>query len=91
MSIVTLSDLHAAQKSLNGITTRTRLIEFSHDARVPHVSPPLRDVGTFAPDDSRHLFVKPENQQPIGAFKLRGAYNKIASLSEEERNRGRSE
>ena len=39
-------------------------------------------------DASRRLFLKPENQQPIGAFKLRGAYNKIASLSEEERKRG---
>jgi threonine dehydratase len=34
------------------------------------------------------LFLKPENQQPIGAFKLRGAYNKIASLSEDDRKRG---
>jgi threonine dehydratase len=32
---------------------------------------------------SRRLFLKPENQQPIGAFKLRGAYNKVASLSAE--------
>ena len=38
--------------------------------------------------DPRRLFLKLENQQPIGAFKLRGAYNKIASLSEEERKRG---
>jgi len=37
---------------------------------------------------SRKLFLKPENQQPIGAFKLRGAYNKIASLTQEERARG---
>lgn len=37
---------------------------------------------------TRRLFLKPENQQPIGAFKLRGAYNKIASLSEEDRKRG---
>jgi threonine dehydratase len=37
---------------------------------------------------SRRLFLKPENQQPIGAFKLRGAYNKIASLSDDERQRG---
>src|SRR5215469_7738947 len=34
------------------------------------------------------LFLKPENQQPIGAFKLRGAYNKIASLSDKEIKRG---
>ena len=32
--------------------------------------------------------MKPENQQPIGAFKLRGAYNKIASLSRDEQKRG---
>jgi threonine dehydratase len=38
--------------------------------------------------DPRRLFLKPENQQPIGAFKLRGAYNKIASLSEQDRKRG---
>lgn len=39
-------------------------------------------------DASRLLYLKPENQQPIGAFKLRGAYNKIASLSNEERKHG---
>ena len=39
-------------------------------------------------DPNRRLFLKPENQQPIGAFKLRGAYNKIASLSADERKRG---
>ncbi len=39
-------------------------------------------------NDHRRLFLKPENQQPIGAFKLRGAYNKIASLSDEDRKRG---
>jgi threonine dehydratase len=39
-------------------------------------------------DGDRRLFLKPENQQPIGAFKLRGAYNKIAAFSEAERKRG---
>jgi threonine dehydratase len=38
--------------------------------------------------DPRRLLLKPENQQPIGAFKLRGAYNKIVSLADEERKRG---
>jgi threonine dehydratase len=37
---------------------------------------------------TRQLFLKPENQQPIGAFKLRGAYNKLALLSAEGRQRG---
>ena len=36
----------------------------------------------------RKLFLKLENLQPIGAFKLRGAYNKVASLSDEDRRRG---
>jgi threonine dehydratase len=40
------------------------------------------------PDANRRLFLKPENQQPIGAFKLRGAYNKIACLSEADRKHG---
>jgi threonine dehydratase len=84
--MISLTDLRSAQSRLQGVTTRTRLIEFN--SGVPHVSPLLRDVGTAAPGPTRRLFLKPENQQPIGAFKLRGAYNKIASLSEEERKRG---
>jgi threonine dehydratase len=70
MQLVTLANIREAQSRLQGITTRTRLIEF-HPA-----------------DPSRRLFLKPENQQPIGAFKLRGAYNKIVSLSEQDRKRG---
>ncbi|HVO60236.1 MAG TPA: threonine/serine dehydratase [Terriglobales bacterium] len=38
--------------------------------------------------DQRILYLKPENLQPIGAFKLRGAYNKICSLSPQQRKRG---
>ncbi len=38
--------------------------------------------------DQRKLFLKLENLQPIGAFKLRGAYNKVASLTGDERRRG---
>jgi threonine dehydratase len=38
--------------------------------------------------EGRALYFKPESLQPTGAFKLRGAYNKISSLSPEERRRG---
>jgi len=69
--MVTLSEIQSAQVRLNGVTARTRMIEFH----------PMEST-------SRRLFLKPENQQPIGAFKLRGAYNKIASLTEENRKRG---
>src|ERR1700728_2366037 len=86
MHTVLLSEIQEARTRPQGITTRTRLIEF--DLRAAQVSPSLQDVGTFAPNSSRRLFLKPENQQPIGAFKLRGAYNKIASLPEADRKRG---
>jgi threonine dehydratase len=39
-------------------------------------------------EEDRLLYFKAENLQPTGAFKLRGAYNKISSLSPEERRRG---
>ncbi|MDP9487504.1 MAG: threonine/serine dehydratase [Actinomycetota bacterium] len=38
--------------------------------------------------EDRALYFKPESLQPTGAFKLRGAYNKISSLSQQERRRG---
>jgi threonine dehydratase len=34
------------------------------------------------------IFLKAENFQRIGAFKIRGAYNKIASLTQDEKQRG---
>jgi threonine dehydratase len=59
------------------------------EARIRGVAARTRLI-EFHPQESnpRRLFLKPENQQPIGAFKLRGAYNKIASLSEDDRKRG---
>jgi threonine dehydratase len=39
-------------------------------------------------EENRALYFKPESLQPTGAFKLRGAYNKISALSPEERGRG---
>jgi threonine dehydratase len=39
-------------------------------------------------EQGRALYFKPESLQPTGAFKLRGAYNKISSLSPKDRRRG---
>src|SRR5829696_8319137 len=39
-------------------------------------------------EEGRALYFKPESLQPTGAFKVRGAYNKISSLSHEERGVG---
>src|SRR5580704_4499249 len=79
--MITLSDLHAARALLQGVTVRTRLIELPTNM---WGQPP----SAARPGEARQLFLKPENQQPIGAFKLRGAFNKIASLSEQDRKRG---
>ena len=54
----------------------------------------LRNVAVRTPlvlcklPEDRQIFIKPENLQPVGSFKLRGAYNKISSLTMEERKRG---
>ena len=50
------------------------------------VSTPLVHFTDFSSD--RHTFPKPESFQPVGAFKLRGAYNKIASLSPDQLRQG---
>jgi threonine dehydratase len=50
------------------------------------VHTPLVPV-SFA-DVAGEVFIKDESKQPIGSFKLRGAYNKISQLSEAERKRG---
>ena len=73
--MVTLNDIRQAQERLRGIAVRTPLLEFRiHEGRLP--------------SDSDKLYLKLENLQPIGAFKLRGAYNKIASLTAAELKRG---
>lgn len=70
--MVNLQDIQDAQVRLRGVALRTKLIE-SHFHEA---------------HNGRKLYLKPENQQPIGAFKLRGAYNKIAAMSAEERSYG---
>src|SRR6186713_2154172 len=46
---------------------------------------PLVDVSSQA---GRPLFLKCESLQPGGAFKIRGAYNMVAQLTDEQRHRG---
>ncbi|MEU3497739.1 threonine/serine dehydratase [Kitasatospora cineracea] len=42
----------------------------------------------WAEDGGRRLWLKPESLQPTGAFKIRGATNRLAALTDEERARG---
>lgn len=48
----------------------------------------LRTPVVAAPGIAPRLLLKAESLQPIGAFKLRGAYNAVWLLSREERRRG---
>ena len=41
-----------------------------------------------APAIGENVFIKSENLQLTGSFKLRGAFNKISSLTDEEKSRG---
>lgn len=42
----------------------------------------------FSEQSGNRVFLKPENLQVTGAYKIRGAYYKISTLSDEERSRG---
>ena len=42
----------------------------------------------FSEESGNKIYIKPENLQKTGAFKIRGAYNKILKLTEEEKKRG---
>ena len=76
--MVKLEDIEQARQRLRGVAVRTPLISYF---------PPIAD--SQKADSARgQLWLKPESLQPVGSFKVRGAYNKIASLSGEERARG---
>ncbi len=73
--LVSLDDIRRAAAGLAGITVMTPLLPF----------------GPPAPGDRRghpRTWIKPEMLQPIGAFKLRGAWHAVSSLGSDERARG---
>ena len=67
-----LYDFMEARERLNTITVKTKLLH--------------SDV--FSDECGNDVYIKPENLQITGSFKVRGAYNKIAKLTEEEKARG---
>lgn len=68
MTTVTIEDIELARRRLAGIIGPTPLIPSATLSRM------LEAV----------VLVKPENLQKTGSFKIRGAYNRIASLSPEQ-------
>jgi threonine dehydratase len=73
--LVGIADIRAAAANLAGITVRTPLVPFG------------RPIDGH-PQGHTRIWLKPESLQPIGAFKLRGAYHALASLPAEDRARG---
>ncbi|MAK81126.1 threonine/serine dehydratase [Phenylobacterium sp.] len=69
---VTLADIQAAADRISGHAVMTPLIE----------SPALNDRAGV------RVLLKAETLQRVGAFKFRGAYNRLVQLSAEERARG---
>ena len=71
--MITLDDVQAAAGRLAGVAHRT-----------PVLTGRLLDEAT----GRARVLLKAENLQRAGAFKFRGAYNAVASMSREERSRG---
>lgn len=42
----------------------------------------------FSKESGNEVYIKPENLQKTGSFKIRGAYNKISNLTDEEKKKG---
>jgi len=76
--LVTLEKIKDAQRRIAGVAVRTGLYRVEPEK--------LRAAGVG--ELPFELYIKAESEQPIGSFKLRGAYNRIAQLSGEELGRG---
>src|SRR5919109_5087909 len=70
--MISLDDVQAAARRIDGVAHRT-----------PVLTSRALDESTGAT-----VFLKAENLQRVGAFKFRGAFNAVASLSPAERARG---
>jgi threonine dehydratase len=79
--LISLADIHAARERVAGTAVRTPLVRMSR-ARLRMAGWP--ELSESMPE----IYLKDESAQPIGSFKLRGAYNKVRSLTAEELKRG---
>lgn len=70
--MMTLEKFEEAAEQVKKVTLSTKLIYSDY----------------FSESTGNKVFLKPENMQFTGAYKVRGAYYKISTLTEEERNKG---
>src|SRR5579883_1231618 len=89
MHMTTTKHNDSIRHKMTGNPSLMTLDEFrSAQQRIKGVTLHTPLVRLQVPDHSGNIFIKPEGLQPIGSFKLRGAYNKIAQLSDAQRKRG---
>lgn len=81
MSLITLQEIRAAQERIAGVAVRTPLVRLTR-ARLRMAG--FAELSETMPD----IYLKDESAQPIGSFKLRGAYNKVSQLTPEQLKRG---
>lgn len=72
MKMLTLDAFEAASEVVRQVTTPTPLVYSDY----------------FSEHAGNKVYLKPENMQKTGAYKIRGAYYKISTLSDEERQKG---
>ena len=70
--MMTLEKFEEASEAVIKVTNRTKLVYSDY----------------FSEMTGNKVYLKPENMQFTGAYKVRGAYYKISTLSEEERKKG---
>lgn len=70
--MLTLKDFEDAYEKVQEIVLPTKLIKSDY----------------FSDQTGNQVYLKPENMQLTGAYKIRGAYYKISTLTEEEKEKG---
>ena len=70
--MLTLEKFEEASEVVKQVTQETKLVYSDY----------------FSKSTGNKVYLKPENMQVTGAYKIRGAYYKISTLSDEERGRG---
>ena len=72
MEKLTLQKFEEAAEKVKEVTLQTNLVYSEY----------------FSAQSGNKVYLKPENMQYTGAYKVRGAYYKISTMSEEERKKG---
>ena len=70
--MMTLESFEEASEAVSKVTQETKLVYSEY----------------YSSQTGNKVYFKPENMQYTGAYKVRGAYYKISTLSEEEKQRG---